>query len=42
MSKVNLNIELTVFIGDPYFDENDQVNVYLGAVQYKDGKMVVV
>lgn len=42
MFKIDLRKELLGFVGKPYFDETGQVSITLGAVQWKNGKMVIV
>jgi branched-chain amino acid transport system substrate-binding protein len=42
MAKTNLPSVLLGYIGKPEFDSVGQVHPYLGALQYKDGKRVVV
>jgi branched-chain amino acid transport system substrate-binding protein len=41
-SKTDLRKTLLGYYGKPNFDEKGQVHPYLGALQYRDGKRVVV
>lgn len=42
MAKTNLNDTLLGYSAEPYFDENGQAHIYLGVVQYQNGKRVPV